>query len=52
VTPLRDYFAETHRLQDAMVAEEIRRRERRQVWVRISWRSELGRWSTVEEHTG
>jgi len=50
--PLRDYLAETHRLQDDMIADEIRRRERQQVWVRISWRSELGRWSSVEEQTG
>jgi hypothetical protein len=50
--PLREYFAVTHRLQDEMVAQEIRRREGQQVGVRITWRSELGRWSSVEEQTG
>lgn len=46
------WFNETRRQQDEMIAEEIARRERQQVWVRISWRSELGRWSTQELQTG
>ena len=50
--PLREYFAETHRLGDEIVAQEIRRREGQQVGVRISWRSERGRWSSVDEQTG
>jgi hypothetical protein len=49
---MREYFALTKRVQDEMIAKEIAERERNQVWVRITWRSELGRWSTEELHTG
>jgi len=50
--PLADYFAETHRQQDQMIAAEINRREREQVWVRVTWRSERGRWATETLQTG
>lgn len=47
-----DWVRESRRQQDEMIAEEIDRQERQQVWVRITWRSELGRWSTHELQTG
>jgi hypothetical protein len=49
---MRDYFTEIERHQDDMLAGVIAGRERNQVWVRITWRSELGQWSTVEVQTG
>jgi hypothetical protein len=48
----RDWLAESRRQQDEMIAEEIDQREREQVWVRVTWRSKLGRWSTEELQTG
>ncbi|MGV0906265.1 hypothetical protein [Mycobacterium novum] len=50
--PLRDHLVETRRMQDEIVAEEAARRQRRQVWVRITWRSALGKWSTQTLQTG
>jgi hypothetical protein len=47
-----DYFAEVERHQDEMIVGLVSERERNQVWVRITWRSEMGRWSTEELQTG
>lgn len=48
----RDYLDEASRQHDEMIAREVDNQVRRQVWVRITWRSELGRWSTEKLRTG
>lgn len=47
-----NWMAESNRQQDEMIAHEIDRIQREQVWVRVTWRSTLGRWSTEELQTG
>lgn len=50
--PLRDHLAMAERLHDDMIAKIIAQREREQVWVRITWRSALGKWTTETLQTG
>jgi hypothetical protein len=47
-SPAREYFDEHFEDSRRELEEFVARQEREQVWVRITWRSALGRWSTKE----